>query len=303
VDEASVKLRLEMAEEEVGQFSASRRRLKMLAALSTIYEEQHLLSDRSAPALHDRCPDAPGCWTNLPASARPSNAEKWGYSRDLPGCITWPWVGKHYKLGGVAVLGLNFRDSDSETTVALEYLAAHNDLELFASGRRQKGSAFPYRSMATAAALLTSLQGGRPVALPAPETLGEVLEQVVRLQLVKCRPIAKVGQRGAPSQTMCQRCPPRFLWKELDQLQPGVLVTFGNNAYRALDGNLDVRWRSQRDYLARGTLQSRAWATEVVWLPHPSGTRGEWHRGQRSLIRSLRGRPLTRETASTRARC
>jgi hypothetical protein len=276
----------------VDEFAASRRRLKTLADLSAIYEKQGLLGTRSAPALHERCADARECWAPLPASARPRKAEPWGYKQDLPGSVIWPWIGKNYKQGGLAVLGLNFRDGDDEATVALEYLAAHNDLGRFTSGRRQRGSAFPYRSMATAAALLTSLQGGRPLVLPAPETLGEVLEQVVRLQLVKCRPVAKVGQRGAPSQTMCQRCPPRFLWKELDQLEPGVLVAFGNDAYHALGGNLSVRWRSQRDYLARGTLRSRDWEAEVVWLPHPSGTRGEWHKGQRSLIHSLHQRPL-----------
>lgn len=285
----------------MSEFAASRRRLMMLVDLSAIYEQQRLLSKRSAPALHDRCPDASACWTGLSANARPRRAEKWGYDGDLPGSIIWPWAGKHYKRGGVAVLGLNFRDGDNEATVALEYLAAHNDLEQFASGhrQRQRGSAFAYRSMATAAVLLASLTDSPLVALPDPETLGEVLEQVVRLQLVKCRPVAGVGQRGAPSQAMCQNCPPRFLWKELEHLQPGVLVAFGNDAYRTLDQNLDVRWRSQRDYLARGTLRGGSRETELVWLPHPSGTGDLWHRGQRSLMRSLRRRPLS--GASSRA--
>jgi Uracil DNA glycosylase superfamily len=286
--EAAVTARLRRA--GVAQF-ATARRVAMLRALSSIYEEQRLLGARSAPPLHERCPDAPVCWLNVPPTARPVAGEPWGFVRDRPGSVIWPWIGEQYEPGGVALLGLNYRNGDTEATVALEYLAASNDAEQLQQGHYKSKfrSDFPYRSMATAAAVLASLDYVRPTEQPAPSTLATTMERIARLQLVKCTPVDTVVDRGAPSEAMCERCPPRFLMRELDVLRPGALVAFGGPAFRALNHRADVTWR-QHAYFCRGALQVNGASTALFWLPHPSHP--NWSKGQRSLVHSLRRRPL-----------
>jgi hypothetical protein len=71
--------------------------------------------------------------------------EPWGFVRDRPGSVIWPWIGEQYEPGGVALLGLNYRNGDTEATVALEYLAASNDAEQLQQGHYKSkfGSDFP----------------------------------------------------------------------------------------------------------------------------------------------------------------
>jgi hypothetical protein len=269
------------------------RRLIRLRQLSAIYEYQGVLGPVSAPALHDCCPDAAGCWASLPPHSKPSSTDRWGYARDRAGSIAWPWVGKNYALGGVAVIGLNFRFSDDGGTVALEYLAAQNDLKQFHEDRKRSrfGSAYPYCSTASAAAVCASLDRESLVELPAPSSLASTLERICRLQLVKCTPGDHVVDRGSPSATMCQRCPHRFLVKELDVLQPTAIIGFGMEVYRALDSWPKLRWESGSDHLCRGTMRLAKRTATVFWLPHPSSS--GWPRGQRALIRRLRAKRVS----------
>lgn len=296
MDEAGITARLSRA--GVAAF-ATKRRVAALRAVSAIYEDQHLLGARSAPPLHERCPDAAACWSTLPAAAKPTAGEPWGFARDRPGSIIWPWIGEHYQPGGVALLGLNYRNGDTEATVALEYLAAYNDARQLARGRRRSdfNSDFPYRSMATAGALVASLDGQCVVELPDPASLTRTMERVARLQLVKCSPVDSVVDRGAPSDEMCERCPPRFLMHEVDVLRPGVLVAFGSPAHRALNQRADVTWR-QLAYLCRGSLQRGRQTIALFWRPHPSHP--DWSHGQRSLVFSLRRRPLLPRASALR---
>ena len=61
------------------------------------------MSARAAPPLDERCLDAAACWASLPDAARPRTGERWGFARDMPGCMLWPWIGERYTPGGVAI--------------------------------------------------------------------------------------------------------------------------------------------------------------------------------------------------------
>lgn len=275
---------------------ATPRRLGLLAQLSEIYESDGLLRLRSAPALHEQCPDRQKCWAPLAERTKPVAGEPWGYAGDKPGSIFWPWIGERYDRGGVAIVGLNFRSADSEATVALEYLAAKNDREDLASGafKSRFGSHFPYRSLASASAVLDSLNGDEPIERPDPALLVGVGDRIARLQLVKCTPVDRHKERGSPSDAMCGLCPPRFLFRELAVLRPGAVIVFGNAAHRTLNSLPQVRWRNNPHH-CRGDLHLDDHSCQIFWLPHPSGS--HWGSGQRGLVRSLKRRP-----AGTRAR-
>ncbi len=291
MDQASVARRLRKA--GVPDF-VTPNRLETLARLSGIYQQQKLLSATAAPALHSACPDGDACWKDLPEAARPHAGDRsYGLSGDEPGSIIWPWVGEHYASAGVVLLTLNFKSSDTEASVALEYLAAWHTRESLEAGHERSledKSPFGYHLYATAAAVISSLEGGLPALRPVPEPLVDTMERVAHLQLVKCTPVDKVVDRGRPTRTMCHRCPQRFLWPELADLAPRVLVVFGRPAYEELNRADGVRWRCGT-YLCRGTLQYGDNGQAILlWVPHPSAS--DWPQGQAALVRSLRRKPL-----------
>lgn len=225
----------------------------------------------------------------------PLGAEPWGFARDRPGPIIWPWVGEYYESDRVALLTLNFRSSDIEATVALEYLAAWHTRESLKRGRKRdphSDSVFGYTSLATAAVVLASLRKEPLVAEPEPRLLTATMERIVRLQLVKCTPVESVVDRASPSKRMCRNCPPRFLWDELALLRPQVLVVMGRDAYREMNGRSEVSWRCGT-YICRGELKYGSERAILLWVPHP--TASDWSAGQRALIRSLRRKPLVDE--------
>jgi hypothetical protein len=268
-------------------------RLATLERLSEVYASERLLQERAAPALHHRCSDAPDCWAKFPQDAKPANAEQYGFDCDDPGSVIWPWVGEEYRPGGVALLTLNFRSGDGEATVALEYLAAWHAKKQLREGRRRDtnfNSAFAYNSLASAAVVLASSDDLPMAVSPEPESLIATMESVARLQLVKCTPVDSVVERGSPSKTMCQRCPPRFLRRELAILNPGVLIVFGVAAYEQLALWPQVRWGAGT-YVCRGTMRTCTSEIALIWLFHPSST--DWTQSQHALVRSLRSRPIT----------
>jgi hypothetical protein len=280
----------------------SRSSTDLLVKVSELYAAQGVLGRRSAPALHDQCPDAGHCWRDLDPAARPASGQNLGFSGDRPGAIAWPWIGRRYRRGGVVLAGLNLRLEWTESTVAIEYLIAEADRSQFKQGRRQSDyrSNFPYRSMCAAAAVLASQDGSVPLLAPSPQSLEAVNDRVARVQFVKCNPNSDVVVRGAPAAQMCRRCPQRFLFDELRVLGPGALVIFGQDAFDAISVHGGVHWRRNRDYFCRGTFQFGDGASELFWLPHPSGS--NWSRGYPTLIRSLRSRPARPQPDATR-RC
>ena len=264
----------------------------LLVQISEVYAAEGVLGRRSAPALHERCPDAAACWRDVDPAGRPADGgHNRGFARDRAGAIAWPWIGRGYRPGGVVLVGLNLRLEWTESTVAIEYVIAEADRDQFERGRRQSdyGSRFAYRSMCAAAAILASREGAASLPDPTPESLTAVMDRVARVQLVKCNPNSEVVYRGAPSKEMCRRCPERFLFPELRVLRPGALVSFGQDAFDAISVHGGVRWTRNMGYFCRGTFEFAGSSAELFWLPHPSGP--NWTKGYPSLIRSLRRRP------------
>jgi uracil-DNA glycosylase len=115
------------------------------------------------------------------------------------------------------------------------------------------------------------------------------MDQVARVQLVKCIPDSDVVPRGEPTKEMCRRCPRLFMFEELQVLAPGALVVFGQDAFDAISEHGGISWRRNRGYFCRGTFElDDGRAAELFWLPHPSGS--NWTKAYPTLSRSLRAR-------------
>jgi hypothetical protein len=267
-------------------------RVELLARLSRLYERDGVLVDGRAPSLHRCCPDRVACWAR-DGHRMPSG----GHIEPDPaaggnGSIFWPWIGSSYRAGGLCLVGWNLHHEGNWWAPLIEeYVIAGEVREEFESGRKRhrKGGGFGYGAMASAAAILASAVGEKPDQRPSPQSLVDTLDQVARVQTVKCAP---VGARSRPSREMVRRCPSRFFLKEVAVLEPGVLLALGVKARDAIGEAAEVRWRSWQEDFQRGEMDLGGHRVEVFAVPHPGGAWGRWPNGQKKLVSSLKRRPL-----------
>lgn len=279
----------------LSQFDWSPERMAMAAQLRAVYEDQGALTGDFAPALQHQCPSAAACWKQAQHRLQPLSATDDGAGEY--GSIYWPWIGRRYMPGGVCVVALNINDAhdDGWWSVAKEYGIAHDQQRALAKGElRQGGSSFAYCSMATAAALVTHLAGEQPVAEPTPQSLSGVVDEIARVQAVKCSPR---DAKSAPTQAMLRACPPRFAVRELEILKPGVLVGLGKVARSAICLLGEASLSKVSPHLERGTIAINGSSSEVFIVPHPAAHAKKhqsppWNLAQADLIEELRRNPL-----------
>jgi hypothetical protein len=184
------------------------------------------------------------------------------------------------------------KKGDGWWTVGVEYAIAETAIEVLEQGgRKPHGSWFAYRSMATALAVLVSLDGHGPVEQPTPQEAAAAYERVARVQAIKCSP---THNRSQPTEAMRVNCPERFARRELELLAPGVLIALGGDAKTAIGLLGEASWSEHRDQFHRGKITLAQSEIDVLALPHPTSRGSLWATGQQELVISLRTRPLTR---------
>jgi hypothetical protein len=267
-------------------------RVAWIAALEAIYERNEVLADGFAPALQRSCPSCGVCWDGAAHRRQPETPADVGDGENAS--IFWPWVGKHYRRGGVCIVSLNINHAEAGWwSIAVEYAIAGAMIESFEAGDRTPfgRSLFSWRLLCTANAVVASLDGRTPTHEPdTVERAADVLERISRVQAVKCAPL---GDRSYPTDAMRVQCPERFALRELEVLQPGVLVALGNDAFEAVQLLRDegAVWVEKTDHFQRGALELPHGDVAVLWLYHPN-SHGLWKQGQVDLVASLRARPL-----------
>jgi hypothetical protein len=201
-----------------------------------------------------------------------------------------PWIGAGYRPGGVCVVGLNLRIGTGKGTYwEIERKVAGDQHRSLVAGRgRSKGSRWASATMRDAALVLRSL-ACRSVEVPTDSAeLAKTLEQIARVQTVKCSP----GQgRGTPLTPMPINCPPRYLRHEPDLLRPGVLLVYGAipaAAIRRLGSEHDVDRPGKR--FRRMGLDFGGWACTAFMLTHPA--HGDWSLDHALLRESLAASPI-----------
>jgi hypothetical protein len=269
-------------------------RTRMLTKLTGIYEAAGVIVNDEPLALHRCCPSAPDCWAReqgrLPRVCAATN--KLGES----GSIFWPWVGESYRPGGVCMVSLNINNAEKKDdgwwTVGVEYAIAEHAIDALEQGRRKsQGSLFAYRSMATALAVLASIDGHEPVEQPTPQGAVVAYERVARVQAIKCSP---THNRSQPTKAMRVNCPERFARRELQLLEPGVLIALGGDAITAIGLLGEASWSEHRNQFHRGKITLAQSEIDVLALPHPASHGNLWATGQQELVTSLGSRPLAR---------
>lgn len=256
----------------------------LLIKLLDMYRSQRLAYRRGEIALCDICPNATSCWKGLERSARrrptPVNYQE-------NGGIILPWVGRRYKAGGVAVIGINPNiAADDYTFLLIEHgISWDHYIPTFEQGSlHEGGSSFGGCAMRTAGLVLDDLDG-RPIRDRKPLELIDVVHRTARLQAVKCVPKRK---RSEPSPEMSKRCPEFLLAKELAILRPSRIVILGapaRDAVHQMPGYCSLGSRAAR--LQRGELALDGSSASVYTLSHPNARDGAWAQGFDSLKRHL----------------
>lgn len=177
--------------EQVGEDFAQVERVAWLSELEAIYERNGVLLNGTAPALHRGCPSRDTCWAG--AEHRQHAEVKADVGCGERGSIFWPWVGRHYRRGGVCFISLNVNDAEPEWwSIAAEYGIAAHVFDRFNAGDRTPfpPSAFHWRMACTAHAVVASLDGQQPAREPSTvQAAMNVLERISRIQAVKCSPL------------------------------------------------------------------------------------------------------------------
>lgn len=264
------------------------RQLELLTALAQVYTDFGVIDGLREPPLWCCCPRAGTCWKSA-AGAKP--AAEGGRSG-----LALPWVGPQYREGGVVTVGINLRNAGGLLR-EWEITCGSGGLEsqiarLEAGHRTMHGSPFGYRSARSAAAAVAWFDGREVRDVAEPRLLVTPLERTARLQFVKCSP--DDGDRSSPTREMSANCPPLLLQRELDTLQPGVVLAFGTEVLTALEQLPGCNVEDGDDWSAWGTVRVGRRQAAFVWLYHPSGR--YWKESQGALIAELRRRePRTLE--------
>jgi hypothetical protein len=271
-------------ESALGRERFSGKRLRLLADITAIYEEERVLRNGEALPLWRDCTCAEPCWRAFPKAWRPGR----GAADTRSGAILFPWIGKDYDQGGVVVLGINLRDASD---LYVEYEIAWKQLQtLEAGGMKPHGSWWAYRSARSAAAVLRSIAGERDLDVEDPAVLAEVLDATARLQAIKCS--ARDGARSARTPEMSRNCPPRYLRREIRVVRPSVLVSFGYEAWDAIEAIGHIDESVGHASFSRSLVRVDDLAFEMVWLHHPSAPGTLWQKSFDLLLENLEHHPV-----------
>ena len=157
------------------------------------------------------------------------------------------------------LVGLNLNHAGGWWSITVEYAVKAAEIPGLEQGRRatQNHSRFAYRSAATVMAVLASRDGVSPVESPDPHDAPAAFQRVALVQAVKCAPL---NDRSWPTDEMRSNCPPRYLARELEILEPAVLIALGEDAKWGIEQAGAVRWT----YETRITTGARSRSLAVV---------------------------------------
>jgi hypothetical protein len=259
-----------------------------------IYRAEGVLADGRALSLQRSCPQRDDCWKSAQQYLRePWETEDGG---GVNGSIAWPWVGTDYKPGGLCVLTHNINHFDDRSwSIGVEYAIASRAREAFEKGSKRVGrSLFFWNMVSSVGAVIAAMDGKAPTFYPdgVNESAMRPLARAARVQSVKCSPDR---QRSKPTSAMNSNCPNLFAAREIDVLEPIVILAMGRPALECVKAlsPQEISWDElpyPKGY-ERGTVMLSGRLTEVLWTYHPSAP-GRWLTSQEHLVKDLEASTL-----------
>jgi hypothetical protein len=204
-------------------------------------------------------------------------------------------VGTGYKPGGLCVLTHNINHFEKWWSIGAEYAIASSASEAFEKGSKRVGrSLFFWNMVSSVGAVIASMDGKAPTFYPdgVNESAMRPLARAARVQSVKCSP---ASQRSEPTTAMNSNCPSLFAAREIDVLEPSVILAMGvpaRECVKALSPQ-EISWDDlpyPKGY-KRGRVKLNGRLTEILWTYHPSAP-GVWRTSQDHLVTDLEFSPL-----------
>ena len=206
-------------------------------------------------------------------------------------------MGRDYKPGGLCVLTHNINHFDEWWSIGVEYAIASRARETFEGGSKQVGkSLFFWNMLSSVGAVTAAMDGEAPPFYPdeVSEKAMAPLNRVARVQSVKCSP-ARASSK--PTDEMNSNCPSLFAAREIEVLEPSVILAMGNPALECIAtlGPQEISWDDlpYPEGYKRGRVTLNGRLTEVLWIWHPVA-RGKtpWRTSQDHLVTDLSFSPL-----------
>jgi hypothetical protein len=230
----------------------------------------------------DCCPKGADCWRT-------------GVKRPVTMHARVPYVGPRYPSGRVLLIAMNGRNDGG---VDSELREVPTIAGRFANGLSDWGGQFTYKTAVVASILASARRGELSMlSLARPENVVDDWLASAKLQAVQCSPVTP-DRRNGPTRHMWRNCPPLLLERQIQIMEPEVVVLLSEPTHRAVQHlpNLRVHWRSSwaenSRCFARGTCCPGTTPVPLFALNHPSAFGTAWGDSIRMLIDSLNTQPL-----------
>ncbi|MBK5218944.1 MAG: hypothetical protein JJE35_04045 [Thermoleophilia bacterium] len=236
--------------------------------LLSMYEAHGLLRDGRARPLYEACDACIDCWAGAVPKPPAWRAE-----------ISVPWIGSGYRESGICAIAINLNKYGP--LGANWWIVRGHIHDRLGKGSRRN---FEFRVGQYLAAIRASQEGRWPIRGEIePQLAARGWEDCAFFEAVKCSPESGVS---APTGTMWENCPPRYVLDELEILRPRVVVAIGvgvGNWARRLLGVEDLE--VDRPGLRRGPGRLAGEDVDVICLNHPSF--GNWKSSRARLFAML----------------
>jgi hypothetical protein len=227
-------------------------------------------------ALYRYCPDWKQCWHDEQSIEQKKGGENEDKTWNKIQC---PYVGEHYNQGRILFVGLNL----------LTYGGWHSIIDLFNgkygvkdslrsnkkrmtfNNAKYKGTLIFHRLAVYAYSILYPFSDSNPYELT--NELADACEYIAFVEAVKCSP--DDGNACTPIWEMPNRCPERYLMKEIEILQPAKIVFFDKKTFQLFLSLSGAKIISQEDkFISYYRILFEGRSIEAIYIVHPAYRKG-----------------------------
>ena len=233
--------------------------------LTELYKKNNFLIDGKEVLLHNHCIYCDKCWSGKSKLLR---GKQWNR-------ISYPYIGNDYN-GDLMCIGLNFNEFGGKNA-QYDLINGNNDhigvkrylekgkIIINFENSNYKGTYFWHRLAVYSNIILNgniSLNGSK---------LSEIYNRLVFLEAIKCSP---EGNKSRPEPEMFNLCPKNILFKEIDILNPKVILFLGKAVSEIFKTKFKCINNETTKYIDYYEIIHENNHIKVFKIIHPSATGG-----------------------------
>ncbi len=184
------------------------------------YRTLHINYNNGRGKLRRCCDNAKCCWL-------PNSDERLIIVRGQ-GYITYPYIGKNYRTGGMVVIAINHRDNHGYFNKLEGSLITSKDHRYVCSEINKHDDDKVWYFYNHVAKYVEALMFGNVIGDEDEwDSYKEVFHKIALVQAIKCNPRGSNRPQEQPTTKMWNNCPQHILYKELEILKPGNILVLG----------------------------------------------------------------------------